>query len=95
MAEECDADVSDPSTMITDCDHATIISGWVSESGKAVFSSRGITLKEGVAYSDGDGGSCSGGDSCDLVLLDADNASFFLAAANHLRPLCSSGPSKQ
>jgi hypothetical protein len=85
-AEECSAGVSVPSIVTTDCDPATAVSGTVTVSGRAVFAS-GITLKEGAAYSDAAGGSCSAGDTCELVVLDTDSSSIALGAPITFAPL--------
>ena len=90
VAEECDAQVSVPSTMATDCDPATTVSGVVSPSGRAVFTPNGITLKEGAAYADSSGGTCSDGDTCEIVLSDTDDPSVVLSTPFTFAPLLAS-----
>jgi hypothetical protein len=73
-ARECDTSVSVPSTLSTNCDAATEISGTAAASGAVVFSPTGVTLKVGTAYSDGASGTCAFGGTCDIAIVDSNNA---------------------
>ena len=52
VAQECDSNVVIPTTVASDCDAATQISGPAGASGKVTFSPTGVTLRVGSAYSD-------------------------------------------
>jgi hypothetical protein len=90
VAEECDADVGDPNAVATHCDPATAVSGTVTPSGRAVFTPNAITLKEGAAYSDGAGGTCFAGVTCEIVLRDTDHPSIALSTPITFAPLLAS-----
>ena len=74
LAQECDANVSVPTTSSTHCDAATQISGTTGASGKVTFSPIGVTLVVGSAYSDTASGACAQGGSCAVGVTDPDNA---------------------
>jgi hypothetical protein len=71
-AEECDATVSVPATVSSDCDPATLITGTVAATGVVSFGS-GIRLKVGGAYSDAAAGTCAPGATCKVVVQDQSN----------------------
>ena len=81
VALECDASVSAPSTVATHCDAATEITGTVASRGAVVFSPTEVTLRVGSAYSDGAGGTCPTGGTCDIVVTDSDNSAIGLSSA--------------
>ncbi len=73
VAQECDASVTVPSTVSSHCDAATEIGGTAAASGKVVFTQAGLTLLVNGGYSDGSGGTCVVGGTCDIVVTDASN----------------------
>jgi hypothetical protein len=77
-AQECDASVT-AGNLGTNCDSATQISGTVGPSGKVAFTTTGVTVRVGSAYSDTAGGSCPAGGSCDIVVNDSTHSGFFIA----------------
>ena len=81
VAQECDASVSVPSTVSTNCDSATQISGTAGASGKVTFSPTGVTLRVGSAYSDTAGGTCELAGSCVIGLTDSDNPAIGFSVA--------------
>ena len=80
VAQECDASASVPSTVSTHCDSATQISGTSGASGKVVFTSTGVKLGVGSAYSDTAAGTCQLGGSCDIGVTDSDNSAIGVSA---------------
>ena len=80
VAQECDASASVPSTVSTHCDATTQISGTSGASGKVMFSSAGVKLLVGSAYSDTAGGTCQLGGSCDIGVTDSDNSAIGVSA---------------
>ncbi|HEY5009725.1 MAG TPA: Ig-like domain-containing protein, partial [Acidimicrobiales bacterium] len=74
VAQECDASALVPSTVSTHCDAATQISGTSGASGKVVFTSTGVKLLVGSAYSDTAGGTCELAGSCAIGVTDSDNS---------------------
>ncbi len=90
VAQECDASVSVPSTVSTNCDGATEISGSVAANGVVTFSPTGVTLRAGSAYSDGASGTCAAGGTCEVVFTDSDNAAIgFEVAVTFASPTAS------
>ena len=81
VAQECDANVVIPTTVGSDCDAATQISGPAGASGKVTFSPTGMTLRVGSAYSDSASGACPLGGSCEVVVSDSTNPSIGLDEA--------------
>jgi hypothetical protein len=75
VAQECDSNVVIPTTVASDCDAATQISGPAGGSGKVTFSATGVTLRVGSAYSDSASGTCSFGGTCEIVVSDSTNPS--------------------
>jgi hypothetical protein len=73
VAQECDPNVVVPTTVASDCDSATQISGTSGASGKVTFSPTGVTLAVGGGYSDESGGTCPVGGTCDVVVSDSAN----------------------
>ncbi len=80
-AQECDGSVVVPATVSTHCDGATQISGTSGTNGKVVFTSTGVTLRVGSPYTDSASGSCSFGGTCDIGVVDSDNADVGAAVA--------------
>ena len=74
VAQECDSNVS-PTTVTSDCDAATQISGTASARGAVTFSPTGVKLLVGGAFSDSADGACSAGGTCEVVVTDSSNAS--------------------
>jgi len=79
-AAECDASVVAPTTVSTHCDSTTQIAGTVATTGKVTFSPTDIQLLVGGDYSDGAGGTCLPGETCDVVITDLDNAAIGLSS---------------
>ncbi len=73
VVQECDADVSVPSTVSTNCDAATQVSGVSGPTGKVTFNSTGVTLRVGSAYFDSADGICQVGGECTVGVTDSDN----------------------
>ena len=80
-AQECDASVAVPATVSTHCDAATQISGTSGASGKVVFSPTGVTIRVGSAYSGSASGPCQGGRTCNIGVIDTDNADITASVA--------------
>ena len=80
VAQECDPNVVIPTTVASDCDVATQISGVSGANGKVTFST-GVTLLVGGAYTDNSAGSCLAGGTCDIVVSDSANPSVGVAEA--------------
>ena len=74
VAQECDASVSVPSTVSTHCDSATQITGTAGPKGSVTFTSAGVKLLIGSAYSDTAGGTCLVAGSCTIAVTDSDNS---------------------
>jgi len=74
-AQECDANVTSANLM-TNCDNATQITGTVGTNGKVTFTSAGVTVLVGSAYSDSAGGTCLAGGSCDIVVNDSTSGAY-------------------
>ncbi len=81
VAQECDSSVVIPSTVSSDCDSATQVSGTVGASGKVTFSSTGVTLRAGSAYTDTASGMCPFGGTCEVLVSDTTNPSVGLDEA--------------
>ena len=81
VAQECDASVSAPSNVATNCDSATQITGTSGMSGKVTFSSSGVTLGVGSAYSDTAAGTCEQGGSCAIGVTDSNNSAIGVSLA--------------
>ena len=77
-ALECDASVT-AANLATHCDSATQITGTVAANGKVTFTAAGVTILVGNAYSDGAGGTCPAGGSCDIVVNDSTDSGFYVA----------------
>ncbi len=75
VAEECDPALVIPTTISSNCDASTQITGTVGGKGAAVFSPTGVKLLEGSAYSDSGNGACPIGGSCEVLVSDSDNLS--------------------
>ena len=72
VAQECDASVSVPVTVSTNCDAATEITGAAGTNGEVVFSPRCDPPGRG-AYSDSASGTCQVGGTCNIGVTDANN----------------------
>ena len=70
-AQECDPNVNLSQLWLPTVIAATQISGTVGTSGKVTFTAAGVTILVGSAYSDGAGGTCSAGGSCEIVVNDS------------------------
>ncbi len=81
VAQECDASVVVPATVSTHCDAATQISGTSGTNGKVIFSPTGVTLRVGSAYTDTSAGTCSTGGTCDIGVVDSNNADISASVA--------------
>jgi hypothetical protein len=77
-AQECDAAV-DPASPGSNCDTATTITGHANVIGTVTFSGT-ILAKVGSDYSDGSGGTCNPGTTCEVVVTDASNPAIFMKA---------------
>jgi hypothetical protein len=77
-AQQCDTAVT-AADVGTHCDSATQISGTVAANGKVTFTSAGVTILVGSAYSDTSGGTCPAGGSCDIVVDDSTHSGFYVA----------------
>ena len=73
-AEECDASVTIPGTLSTDCDASTQITGIAAATGKVTFSSPGVNMLVGAAYADASSGMCAAGGTCEIVVSDSANS---------------------
>ena len=73
VAEECDRSVRVPPTTAVHCDPSTQITGIASGNGKVAFSPGGVQVQVGSTYSDGAGGRCQPGRSCDIAFTDSSN----------------------
>ena len=80
VAQECDSSVVIPTTVASDCDGATQISGPSGAAGKVTFSPTGVTLV-GSAYSDSASGTCPFGGTCEVLVSDSTNPSIGLDEA--------------
>jgi hypothetical protein len=74
-AQECDANVTS-ANLAHNCDNATQISGTAGTNGKVTFTPTGVTILVGSAYSDGAGGTCPAGGSCDIVVDDSTTGAY-------------------
>ncbi len=72
-AMECDNAVT-VSSLDTNCDSATQISGTAGPTGSVAFSPAGVTMGVGSDYSDQFGDACSPGGTCALGAVDAGDA---------------------
>jgi hypothetical protein len=77
-AQECDPNVNS-ANVATNCDGATQISGTAGTNGKVTFAAAGVTILVGSAYSDGAGGACSAGGSCEIVVNDSTHSGASIA----------------
>ena len=73
VAQECDSSVVIPTSVATDCDSATQITGTAGAKGAVVFSPTGVKLLVGQAFSDSANGACSFGGTCEVVVSDSGN----------------------
>ncbi len=76
---ECDGDVVPGVNTASDCDAATEVGGTVGSNGTVAWSGP-LTLRVGQDFTDGAGGNCAPGGTCELVLLDPDNPALTLIA---------------
>jgi hypothetical protein len=74
-AQECDANVTS-ANLANNCDNGTQISGTAGTNGKVTFSPTGVTILVGSTYSDGAGGTCPAGGSCDIVVDDSTTGAY-------------------
>ncbi len=81
VVQECDASVSVPGTVSTNCDAATQISGLSGATGKVTFNPTGVTLRVGSAYSDSADGTCQVGGVCNVGVTDSDNSAIGVSEA--------------
>jgi hypothetical protein len=70
--QECDAAVT-AATAGAHCDAATVVSAVASSTGAVAYASVGPKMLVGNDYSDGAGGACSVGGTCDIVTIDTTN----------------------
>jgi len=69
-AQQCDSTVNPSTTLATNCDTATTLSGKAASSGAVAFPT-GLTVKIGSGYAESGTGTCPPGGSCDIVLNDS------------------------
>jgi hypothetical protein len=80
-AQECDSSVVVPSTVGSNCDAATQISGTASSTGAVLWGATGITMAVGGAYSDSASGTCPVGGTCNVVVTDSGNTALTFEGA--------------
>ena len=79
VAEECDDSVVVPTSVATDCDAGTAISGTANAGGTVTFTAPGVALRVDGAYSDGASGACPTGGTCQIAVTDSDNPAIGLS----------------
>ena len=81
-AVECDAGVTPPTNLSTNCDPGTAISGSANADGVVTFAPSQITLLTGSDYSDKALGACTAVTNyiCDVVVTDQSNSSAYAVA---------------
>jgi photosystem II stability/assembly factor-like uncharacterized protein len=81
-AVECDAGVTPPTNLSTNCDPGTAISGSANAWGVVTFAPSQITLLTGSDYSDTALGACTAVTNyiCDVVVSDQNNSSVYAVA---------------
>jgi hypothetical protein len=77
-ALECDSNVN-ASNVGTNCDTATEETGTVGTTGVVTFTSTGVKVVDGGAYSDGASGTVVPGGPADIVINDSTHSGFFIA----------------
>ncbi len=78
IAEECDSSVTVPTTLASDCDPSTKITGSASVKGKVAFSSPGVTVVDGASYTESGSGTVLPGGHADVVIDDTTTAGAFV-----------------
>ena len=86
VARECSHAKLVPAAIDSRCDAATAISGTVGRGGRVYFTSPGVDLLVGSAYSDPSGHDCRLGHRCDIVVTDSDNPAIALSVTVHFAP---------
>ena len=76
-AVECDGPSVTPSTLVTDCDERTAVTGIAHKSGVA-FSPKSIRILEGSGYADAGSGTCNPGGTCSVAVVDLRNTSEYV-----------------
>lgn len=85
-AQECDSSVNPATTLNTDCDSATVITGTVSSTGTVVFAPTGVTVRVGRNYTESGTGTCALGGTCDIAISDSTNSGIWVVVPISLAP---------
>ena len=75
VAQECDPNVVIPTTVASDCDAATQISGPAGAKGKVTFSPTGVSSASAVLSRTVPSGTCPFGGTCEVLVSDSANPS--------------------
>jgi hypothetical protein len=93
IAEECDSSVMVPTTMASNCDPGTKITGTANANananannakGKMTFSSTGVTIVDGASYTESGTGTVMPGGHADIVIEDTTTGGFVIAITLHV-----------
>ncbi|MGO9455830.1 MAG: hypothetical protein ACLP62_02110, partial [Acidimicrobiales bacterium] len=78
IAEECDSSVIVPTTVASNCDLGTKITGTANAKGKVTFSSPGVTVVDGASYTESGTGTVLPGGHADIVIEDTATTGAFV-----------------
>ena len=78
IAEECDSSVMVPTTLSSNCNPSTKVTGTTNAKGKVTFSSAGVIVVDGGSYTESGSGTVSAGGHADIVIYDTTTSGAFV-----------------